>query len=343
MRDLQLRLQPFDNGCGEWEQFLADCPQATLYHHRPWLRALQQVYGLDLQFILMMDAGSNEPLAGGVFSRSRSLMTRKLVSLPFSDSCSLAAREPDLLPSFVSSLSEGPFSSWEIEIRGYRAAPPWHILTTFVEWTLDLDKPAAELHRAMDTNFRRQLRRGEEGGFEIRIGRGLEEIRAFYELMLLTRTRFGLPAQPLGFFEVLSEIYKDNCEIWLLSKDGNDLVGMFLLREGDELYYKWSARADPMPAGANHVLIWRMLEAHAGHFRTLNLGRNDASNVGISRFKTELGADSTVLPYSFFPRGPAAVSAEQLAGARAMLARVWRRIPVSVARHLGPPLYKLLG
>lgn len=341
-RDFQVFRQPYDDGRSEWASLVANRPDATLYHGERWLESLRRTYRLKLELLSLADAHTGEMLAAGIFVPSTNILSRRYVSLPFSDSCALLAITPTLLPHLTESLRK-LLGSYQLEIRGYRASAPWQVSATFVEWKLRMDRSASELRRNMAANFRRQLRRGEEAGFEVDVGHSVRHVQSFYELMLLTRKRFGLPAQPLSFFKTVAAIYADDCEIWLVTKGGVALAGMFLLREGDALYYRWSARIHPLPLGASHVMLWRMMEAHAGKAQTLNLGRNDFRNTGMSRFKTELGATSTPLPYSFFPRSPQAVSAERLDGLRAVLARVWQRTPLTVARHLGPHLYKLLS
>ncbi len=339
---LSLRRRPYEAAREEWARLVAASRDATLSHGERWLAALERTYRLRFEILALVDERTDETLAAGIFAPSRSLFGRRFVSLPFSDACPPLAASPGYRDLWARELSRSDVYP-RAEIRGYGAAPPWQVATTFVEWKLRIDRNAQELRRAMDGNFRRQLRRGEESGFDVRCGNSADDVRAFYELMLLTRQRFGLPAQPLSFFQNLVEIFGRDSEVWLVAKNGRDLAAMFLLRERDTIHYRWSARVQPLPLGASHVMIWRVLEHHSGRAYDLNLGRNDYRNSGISRFKTELGATSTPLPYSFFPRSPQAVSAERLEGFRALLARVWQRTPLPVARRLGPRLYKFLS
>src|SRR6185312_309873 len=201
---------------------------------------------------------------------------------------------------------------------------------------------SGDLNRGMDRNFRRQIRLGEKSRLEIRVGRGPAEVRTFHELMFAARLRLGLPVQPLSFFYLMAEIFGGDCEIWLGAAEGVDCVGMLLLRDRETLYCKYSARGDTPPPGANHLLFWRMLETHAGRFKTLNLGRGDVGNEGLNRFKHELGASTSPLPYSFFPRQPAHVSSEKPLGVQRAFMTGWRHLPRPITRFLGPRLYPYL-
>jgi hypothetical protein len=340
--ELKICRRSYGEDRAKWKELVDSCAESTLSHGERWLQALQRTFKLKLELISLVDPRTDEILAAGVFSRSRKIWENRYVALPFSDSCTLLSKSSDLLPQLAESILSLP-ALGQIEIRGYQGSTSWQVSSTFVEWKLRIDRSVPDLRRAMASNFRRQLRRGEENGFNVRFGHGLKEVQAFYELVLVTRKRFGLPAQPFSFFRNIAEIYQDDCEIWLVSKEDKDVAGMFLLRERGTLYYRWSARIDPVPSGASHLMLWSMLEAHAGKEQTLNLGRNDSRNVGIGRFKSELGATSTPLPYSFFPRSPRAISAEHLEGIRAIFARLWQHTPVAVARYVGPHLYKIVS
>jgi hypothetical protein len=253
------------------------------------------------------------------------------------------ALENKLLPVFAENLLRAQPERAEFEIRGYAAGSPWEVVDTFIEWKLRLDESLPAIERAMDRNFRRQIRRGEQAGLTVRSGNGPDEIRAFYKLMFMTRSRLGLPVQPIRFFKVLADLYADDLQIWLASQNGDDVAAAFLLREKNHLYFKWSARSEVLPAGANHLLIWRMLEAHAGKVECLDLGRTDITNTGLNRFKAEMGAKSAPLPYSYFPKRPATVSSERLNSEGTTLSRLWRKMPQSVARYAGPLVYKYLA
>jgi hypothetical protein len=90
-------------------------------------------------------------------------------------------------------------------------------------------------------------------------------------------------------------------------------------------------------------LIWSAIERHAGVSRELNLGRTDARNSGLVRFKKEAGAEPAPLPYSFYPVAPTQVSAEVLSGPMLLMSRVWRRLPTPAARALGSALYRFMA
>jgi hypothetical protein len=124
---------------------------------------------------------------------------------------------------------------------------------------------------------------------------------------------------------------------------GRMIAAGLMLRSFDSLHYKWSARHDDSAAGAAQLLIWSVIERHAGVTRSLNLGRTDTRNSGLVRFKKEAGAQSSALPYSFYPDAPSQVSAEVLSGPMLLLSQGWRRLPRIASRALSSALYRYMA
>ena len=78
-----------------WDDLLDRHPRASVFHSRGWLEALKRTYGYEP--IVLTTTGQG-PLANGlVLCRVRTWLSRRLVSLPFSDHCDPlvdAARRP---------------------------------------------------------------------------------------------------------------------------------------------------------------------------------------------------------------------------------------------------------
>jgi Acetyltransferase (GNAT) domain len=263
--------------------------------------------------------------------------------LPFSDTCPPLAVEPQA----QSALLEGLISNTgaRCEMRGVAAPEPWQKVGCFQLWSLDLARPAAEIERSVAGVLRRKVRRARELGVEISHGSNMDYVRRYYALHAATRHRQGIPTQPRRLFTALQETFSPDGSlgIWLATHQGTDVAGGVLLREGDQLYYKWGARRLTGPGTANHLLMWEVICEYAGKVRICDLGRTDVSNQGLEQFKKELGGRSEALPYSFFPRAPQQISSESLTGMRKTLSRVWTRLPAGAATTLGGWLYPYLG
>ncbi len=92
-----------------WPEFVCRHPNASVFHTRGWLRALQTTYGYEP--VVFTTSAPDEGLTNALlFCVVRSWLTgSRLVSLPFSDHCEPLVEDADqfrALFSFVESLGQ---------------------------------------------------------------------------------------------------------------------------------------------------------------------------------------------------------------------------------------------
>jgi hypothetical protein len=302
---------------------------------------LTRTYGF--QFWLATLREGDEILAGCIFAQPR--FSRRLVSLPFSDACAPLSREPQSVADLLDALAAAAPPGRVYEVRGMRGPSSWTTVECFVKWQLPLDRPLRQIERSLSVNFRRNLRRATREAITIERGSGLDLLQRFYGLQLLSRRRLGLPPQPWRFFKLVREGFAptDNFEVWIAKENGKDVASAVFLHDGFEVHYKWGARRSNTPSSANHLLFWNAIEEFATRAKVLDLGRTDIRNQGLMRFKGELGANPHPLPSSFYPQAPKQVSAEILTGHWALMAKLWRRMPIPATALAGRLVYRFLA
>jgi GNAT acetyltransferase-like protein len=335
-------VRPFSASRGVWTRLVDSSPGATVYHSDSWLESLTRCYGVRLSLATIVHG--SDVLAGCVLARSKNPLARRSISLPFSDYCQPLARDGAATNSLMEHLASDPSLRAGCEIRGVAGSSPWKTLDCFADWTLNLKRPLRLIERGLHGNFRRNLRRASRMSVQIEHGHELEHIERFYSLQLETRRHLGVPPQPLRTFKIVRDIFArlGGIEVWLASHGGTDAAALVMLRFRDRLYYKWGARRLSAPAGINHLLFWSLIEETAGKIDTLDLGRTDIRNEGLSRFKQQMGASKVPLPYAYFPKAPRHASAEVMSGARRIMSRLWRHLPLPATRVLGAAFYGFL-
>jgi hypothetical protein len=317
-------------------------PGALLYHRDRWLDLLRSAYGANLWVATLTRDG--EICAGCVLARSRMPFPR-MTSLPFSDVCPPLATDSSALEALMAEFAANP-PAGRMEIHGVSAPPPWRSVDCFEQWSIDVTRPLKAIESAMARNFRRNARRATEAGVRIERSESVEHMRRFYRLQLETRRRLGVPPQPRSFFDLVHKIYSPthDCEIWIASRCGVDLAAAVLLRDGDVIYYKWSARGSNTVDGAAHLLAISAIEEFAGHAQRLDFGRTDRRNDGLRRFKAEMGGDAVPLPYSYLPEPPREISAEVLSSPISRLTSgLLRHMPLPLARAFAAAFYRYLA
>ncbi len=323
-----------------WERMVRDDPNSTLYHSNRWLSLLERTYRFEM-FVALLRSGS-EVTAACVFARVGHPFARRFVALPFSDCCPPLATSAEARAELLRSLAHDRKRSYEI--RGTEGPLPWQTVTCFNSWRIDYSFSKSHLYRNLSSNFRRNILKAQRAGVTIDRDCDLNSLERFRFLHEVTRRQHGLPVQPVRFFRILHQLFGggNDLQIWTACLHGRDLAAIVLLHDGQTVHYKWSARADGDVTGAGHLLLWNVIEAWADRCKSLDLGRSDERNLGLSRFKREAGAVRNPLPYSFMPRAPREISAEIPSRIQGAVAPLWRHLPVSAYRLLGNLIYRYL-
>jgi hypothetical protein len=340
-REPELKIVPLEQARTEWDALTGSHPEATLYHRGPWLEVLRRAFGVRPSVAIRGDSDSTR--AACLLAQGNPIR-RSLISLPFSDFCPPLAVNDSARESLLSGLAAIQ-NQPRLEMRGVAGNYPWNVLYHFQRWTLDLARPFPAIEKAADRETRRHLRRAREAGVSVECSRDAEAMDFFFNLQLESRRRLGVPSQPLKFFRTVYEVFAklDSIEVWFALHQGKRIAAVVVLRDGNDLHAKWSARAAGMPDGASHMIFMAIAEHHAQHATSLDFGRTDSRNRGLSRFKRELGAAATDLPYSYFPQMPNVTSAENLTGVWQTASRVWRNLPLPVTRVLNNVTYRYLA
>ena len=339
----RLRLQPLTEANETWTELSKATSHATLYHRESWIELLRRAYGLSFSLATLCRDGA--VVAGCVLARSPIPFQKRFISLPFSDSCAPLAVDEETARELLGAIARQSDTSTVYEIRGISARSPWATLDNYRAWELDLHRPLSEISNGLALNFRRNLREAGRETIKVEHGEELDYVRRFYELHLRSRRRLGLPSQPWRFFKLTQEIFarEGALDVFVASRNSLDLASAVFLRCDSTVYYKWGARRPEGRSRANHLLFWNAIEEFCTHSRTLDLGRTDIRNEGLSRFKRELGGVETLLPYSFYPKPPNSVSSEALTGPRGVIAKIWTRLPLPLTRVLGGAIYRFLA
>lgn len=346
------RLDPLQDP--RWQALVSVHARASVFHTVGWLQALYRTYGYR-PIVYTTSPPASELKNGIVFSFVRSWLTgRRIVSLPFSDHCDPLCEDAEELRFLMKHVeTDLKRERWKhIEIR-----PKNGILTQAVtesgfqqtssyRWhRLSLENGLAEIFASLDKScVQRRIRRAERAGLVEACGRSKELLRAFYDLLVVTRKRHQLPPQPYAWFRNIVECLGDAAEIRLAStSNGIPIAGIMILRLNRSVVYKYGAsKKEFNHFGAMPLLLWRAIQAaKAAGVTELDLGRSDEGNEGLIAFKDRWSNDSAPLVYCQFPPGTLLPSAAnwRLRWAKRMFARM----PNGLLTVTGRTVYRHVG
>jgi CelD/BcsL family acetyltransferase involved in cellulose biosynthesis len=327
-----------------WEDLLERHPCASVFHSRGWLEALRRTYGYEP---VVLTATSRGRLKSGlVLCRIRTLMSRRLVSLPFSDHCEPLVDSPHDLAALLQFLEAGirdrRWSSFELRPRSLPLDGP-QSAASYCLHTLDISRSPEQIFDAFHhSSTKRAIHRAERERLGYESGTSPRLLSSFYDLLRMTRRRHGLPPQPLAWFRNLVACLREKVTIHVADQDGAPIAGMLTLSFKKTMVYKYGGSdARQHRLGGMPYLFWRAIQDAKVHgIEELDLGRSDLDQAGLVRFKDHLGAARSMMTYYTSPHRPA-VHARPIS--RAVRRLVVDHLPDAALDLTSRLLYKHLG
>jgi hypothetical protein len=293
-----------------WPEFLRRHPQASVFHSRGWLNALQDTYGY--KPVAFTSTLPGQPLRdAAVFCEVKSWLVRpRLVSLPFSDHTELLLSATQELAALLSHLAngvrEGRWTSVEFRPPGYWG--PWPGFSDgpqFIVHRLNLEPSLEFLFAGFNKDStQRKIRRAMREQLKYEEGRSEELLRQFFRLVVLTRRRKALPPPPLAWFRNVVKNLGEDAKIRIARTNRGELAGGILtLAYKDKMLFKYGASdARFHNLGTMPFLLWQAIQdAKARGASTFDFGRSDIAHRGLIRFKDHFGAEQTPLVHKAFP------------------------------------------
>jgi hypothetical protein len=332
-----------------WSTLVATHPQASVFHTREWLAALQDSY--DYRPLVLTTCPPNASLSNGIVCcRIQSWPTgSRLVSLPFSDHCEPLLDEPATLGALLThargAVEAGRYRRMEIRPHSAQQGNVFGFEPKggAVLHRLDLAAPIDQLFRSFHKDcIQRKIRRAERENLVYEEGNSETQLLDFYRLMTMTRRRHGLPPQPLKWFRALITAFGARLKIRIVRKDGAAVASILTLSHRQTMVYKYGCSdASANKYGGTPMLFWQTIqEAKSNGQNELDMGRSDLDDPGLSVFKEHWGSVPSPLTYWKYP---AEGSTTRSAWQRSLLNRVVSASPDFVLQLAGNVLYRHMG
>ena len=334
---------------GKWDEFVLNHPRSTPYHLSGWLKVIQQTYS----FRPLLFVWRGEGAISGVFPVflvRQFTGDRRLISLPFSDyGGPLFLEEKVAGEALEELLREYKRQQKSIEIRGFVPEGLGFIpLEYYKSHVLSLSESLSAISSRIEKRtILYSIRKAERAGLETRESNDADGMEQFYRLNVLTRRKHGVPAQSKAFFEnLLQNMIRKGFGYLLLSHYMSQTVAASLfLNAGRRLHYKYNA-SDPNVLGKitpNHALTFHAIKkANEEGYLSLDFGRTSPDNEGLMRYKAMWGCECLDCPYHYFPQIRGASSTAESSRLFKAFTGLWRRLPMSTTRAIGPWIYRYM-
>lgn len=323
-----------------WEDFINRRPEATGFHRFAWAEALQRAAGHRPYFLQAEEAGE----VVGVLPLSLvegPLFGKFLVSLPhyLGGICAASEVAAEALIGRACELAD----ELQVNALELRGNAPWAAAEKrgmFLDehkasFLIDLTSGEAALWKGLRKQNRNRIRKGQQANLSVENGAHL--LDDFWQIFSLNTRAIGSLTFSRQFFGAVLETFGEKAQLLVARHQGKVVAAKLVLGFRDTLTMLWGGTRPKLKAeGVNYFLTWETLRyALARGYRVLDMGRSTVDS-GPYHFKAHWGGEEMRHHWYIYARqgSPETLRAESARFRRAR--RIWRNLPLSVTRALGP-------
>ena len=268
-----------------------------------------------------------------------------LISVPFFNYGGSISNGPEVRKELFKEAAElgAAIGVDHIESRELSPFPEWPGRTDKVAMILELPDSEDELSKSLGSKRRSQIRRPLREDPRTRKG-GSELIGEFYAVFSRNMRDLGTPVYSKKMFRDLVDRFSENCEIIVIDIGGVPAAAAFLIHANNMTEIPWASTVRKFnPVSINMLLYWEALRsAIAAGSKRFDFGRSTV-DTGTYRFKKQWGAKPTQFHWHYWLG-----SSDELPGLNPhsgkydIAIKVWRHLPLSITRVIGPSIVKHL-
>ncbi|MXP09225.1 FemAB family XrtA/PEP-CTERM system-associated protein [Pseudoblastomonas halimionae] len=331
-------------------RFIADHPDATLFHRPEWAQAVECATGHRALTLVAEDARGVAALVPLNIVHSP-IFGRLLAGSAFGIGGGILLRDDADSRFLFEALEElaQRRSCPTIELRG-GAMPEgregWAIRSdSHANFARDLaENDEAEL-LAIPRKQRAEVRKGLKNDLTVETGSGPRDREAHYAVYAASVRNLGTPVFPRALFDAMLEAFGEDADILTVRHKGEPVASaLTFYHRGTAMPYwgggVWDARA----LRANEAMYYRLM----GHARERGCTRFDfgrsKTHSGAFAFKKNWGFEPEPLTYaSWTAPGHEGRDADPTSDRHGLAIRLWQKLPLPVANRLGPVIANGLG
>ncbi len=338
-------VSPYAGDGAAWDAFVRRTPGGTFFHLIGWKRVLEQTYGFRSHYWLARRAGEVVGVLP-LFEVHAPFMDRCLLSTPFAVEagvCAVDAEARAALDAAALAVASATRAGY-LELRDGCDTPGFRLREgLYFRFRRALGADDAADLAATPAKRRYMIRLGQRHGLRIRIDPG--DLATVHHLFAHTARRFGTPVIPFRHFRALQAAFPDDSAVVTVHHEHQPVAGALLLFFGDTVVpYYVGSRRDAFRWAVNDFLYWELMRyARERGARVFDFGRSKVGT-GAFLYKRLWGFEPEPLRYRVWTRSANAVPGRSSADPGVQwLQRLWRRLPLSLTKLLGPPIVARYG
>jgi FemAB-related protein (PEP-CTERM system-associated) len=329
-----------------WENYALQHHSATVFHTITWKRVIERAFGFPPMYLFVSRAGRVCGILP-LFLVSNPVIGKVLISTPFAvygGPCGDDRESCESLLQGASSLADSLGVQY-LELRNREYSPGndrFQRKDLYIAFDCELPNSSEALIKGFPRDTRYMIRKAQKNGLTSVLDNN--RLDDCYDLYAESVTNLGTPVFGKKYFQILREEFGESLEVMVIEDATGSAVAAalsFRFRDWVIPYYGGSGRKGRSVA-ANNFMYWEIMRsAIEKGIRYYDFGRSKL-NTGSHFFKTQWNMREYPLPYHFLLVRRAEKPNFSPANSRFRPAiDLWKRIPVPLAKLIGPQLIKL--
>lgn len=335
-----IRVTQYAGDPKQWDDYVDKHPAGTIYHRQDWRKVIEQTFGYECPYLVALSGSTivgvlpltvvNSPLFGTY-----------ITSCAFADYGGICADDVTsaqiLLDTAINVATNVKAESLEL-----RHVLPTHMsnLDTHRNKVLSiLELPDSEevLWKSFRAKLRNQIRKSMKSGMNVRWGHD-DIIPDFYSVFIRNMRDLGTPALGVDFFRHVVKFHGKAADVLVLYKGDIPISGAVALSYRNTMEVPWaSSIRQYFPLLPNNLLYWTLLQKCISRkLEFFSFGRSTIDS-STYEFKAQWNSESIILNYQSFVFDKESRADLTPGNPKYRIAiRLWKKLPIALAKRLGP-------
>ncbi len=345
-----------DSDGERWNAFVRTAGPDHYGHLWEWRKIISSVFGHEPYYFIAEEEGEVSGVLPLFLVKSR-LFGSSLISVPYLNSGGIlaandiafrlllerAAQKKKQKVGYVEFRAREPDTRYRVE-----AAFPLAVRTHKVAMRMSLPASEEELMNGFDKKLRSQIRRPVKDGVTCTVISGSSTgkeaaLNHFYEVFAENMRDLGTPVYPKKLWETLFEQLPENSRCIVAYHESAPVAAAVTVGFGGSVEISWASSLRRFNhLSANMLLYFESMKAAIqDRYRVFDFGRSTRDS-GTFKFKAQWGAEPKTLHWYYIAAPGDVPDINPSSRKFTVVVSIWRRLPLSITKTVGPWLTKSL-
>lgn len=327
-----------------WDNYVNASDAASFFHLSAWQQVIQQAFSHKTYYYFSEHEGQITGILPLVHIKSL-LFGNTLISNAFCVYGGIIASNDQAFAALQTQAQKlaRDLGVDCLEMRNRQQQhPDWPHKQLYVTFRKNLDDDHEKNMAAIPRKQRAMVRAGIKAGLNSVVD---ESVDRFYQAYSESVRNLGTPVFPKRYFQVLKNVFADDCEILIIEHEGRLVAGVMSFYYKDEVLPYYGGGTDlARDLKGNDFMYWEVMRRAVDKgCKVFDYGRSK-EGTGSYRFKKHWGFEPEPLFYEVdLVKADKIPEINPLNPKYQLFIGAWKRLPLPVSQVVGPWLAKDLG